>query len=140
MLHALICEDAPASGLRAEPVERRIAAVDRELQRLGEANLVRGHAEGDDHRDLGLADQPPDPLERTGTSEELSRQGLVTTVDERHRFEALPRLGRVELGDEREVVVEDARMNRLRGHVDHARLRSAQEAEDEAEEPLLVRR
>ena len=108
MRHVLLLEHPTASRLRAEPVERRVAAVDREAERIGEVDLVVGHAEGEDQGDLGLADQAADTPDGAGTREELARERLVAAVDERHGNEALARLGRVELGDEAEVVVEDA--------------------------------
>ncbi len=109
----LLGEHLPAPGLRPQPPERGVASVDRELQRLGETDLLARHAEGDDHRHLGLPDEPPDPCDRAGSSQELPRQGLVAPVDERHRLEAATRLGRVQLGEEREVIVDDTRVNRL---------------------------
>ena len=140
MLHVLVDEHAAAPGLGAEPVESRIAAVDRELKMFRQRHLVRGHAERQDERDLRVAEERPDPTERPGPREQLARERLVPAVDERDRVEPAPRFRRVELRDEREVVVEDALVDRLRGDVDHARSRCSQEAEDEAQEALLVRR
>ncbi len=120
MLDALLDENLPASGLRAQPVQRGVAAVDRQLKRLRHADLIIRHAERDDHRDLGLTDEPLDPLESARPREELPGQRLVSSVDERDRLEPAPRFRRVELGDEREVVVDDTRVDRLRRHVDHA--------------------
>ena len=138
MLDALLGEHRPASGLRAQPVQRGVAAVDRKLKLLGESRLVVRHAERDDHPDLGPTDEPPDPFDCTGPREKLPGQRLVPSVDERDRFESAPRLRRVELWNEREVVVDDARVNRLRCHVDHARPRCSQQAQYQAEKALLV--
>ena len=118
--YVVLGEHPTAAGLRAEPVQRGVAAVDRELQRLGQSHLVGGHAERDDHRDLGLSDQPPDALERARTSQQLAGERLVAAVHERDGLEAASRLGRVELGDEGEVVVDDPGVDRLGRDVDHA--------------------
>ena len=75
-----------------------------------------------------------------GRVEQLARERLVAPVDERDGEEAAARLGRVELGDEGEVVVENARVDRLRGDVDDARGGRPQQAEHEHEEALLVGR
>ena len=72
-------------------------------------------------------------------SSSFARQRPVRPVDERDDVEAATRLGRVELGHEAEEVVDDPRQDRLRGDVDHARARAAQQADQQAEEPLLVR-
>ncbi len=118
--HVLVHEDLPTPRLGAEPAECRVAAVDGQLERLRETDLVRGHAERNDHRHLGLADQAPDPFERSRTCEQLAGERFVPPVDERDRLEAASRLRGVELGNEREVVVEHARVDRLGRHVDDA--------------------
>src|SRR5918994_4583116 len=94
----LVREDAPAARLRAEPAESRVAAVDRQLESLGQPDLVLRHAERYDHGHLGLADEPLDPFDRARPREELAGQRLVARVDQRHRLEPASRLCRVELG------------------------------------------
>ena len=107
MRHALLLEHAAASRLRAEPVELRVAAVHREPEPHRELHLVVGHAERQEERELGIADQAADAADGAGPREQLARQRLVAAVDERDGDEAVAGLGRVELRDEPEVVVED---------------------------------
>jgi hypothetical protein len=90
---------------------------------------VLGHAERQDHRELRVGDEVADASERPGPVEELARERLVAPVDEGDGVEAAPRLGRVQLRYEAEVVVEHPRVDRLRGDVDHARARRAQQAQ-----------
>ena len=78
-------------------------------------------------------------LDRTRPSEQLPRQRQVAAVDERDDRKAAARLGRVQLGHEPEVVVEEPGQDRLGGDVDDPRPARAQQAQHEAEEPLLVR-
>ena len=136
--HALLGEDPPAAGLRPQPLERGVGAVERDAEPDGELDLVAGRSRTGEERELGLRDERADPLDRARALEQLLRQRLVAAVDERDDGEAAARLGRVELRDEAEVVVDQARQDRLRGDVDDARVPRAQQAEHEAEEPLLV--
>ncbi len=138
--HVLLLEHPAASRLRAEPVERRVGAVRREAEPNCEIHLVVGHAEGQEKGELGIADQAADAPNGAGPREQLPRQRLVAAVDERDGDEAVAGLGRVELGDEPEVVVDEPRMDGLRRHVDNARPGRAEQAQHEAEEALLVRR
>jgi hypothetical protein len=92
-----------------------------------------------DERQLRITDQAPDAADGARPGEQLAPERLVPPVDERDREEPVARVGRVELRDEAEVVLENARVDRLRGDVDHARTRCPQEAEHEAQEALLVR-
>jgi hypothetical protein len=138
MRDALLGEHASAPGLGAERRQPRVAAVRGDPEPDGQLDLRLGHRKRHDERKLRLADQGADPLDRPGSPQELLREGLVPPVDERDGGEAPPRLGRVELGDEAEVVVEDPRVNWLRGHVDDPRARRAQQAQHEAEKALLV--
>ena len=72
MGYVLLGEDAAAARLGTEPVELRIAPVDRDLEPLGKLDLVGRHAEGEDHRELGLADVLLDPPNGTRPGEELA--------------------------------------------------------------------
>ena len=118
MRHVLLGEDPSAAGLRPEPLELRVGAVERDPEADGELDLVRRRREREQERELGLGDQGPDPLDRARAPEQLLRQGPVAAVDERDDGEAAAGLGRVELGNEAEVVVDQARQDRLGGHVD----------------------
>ena len=115
---ALVGEDTPAAGLRPQPLERGVGAVERDPEPDGELDLVRRGREREQERELGLGDESADPLDRSGAPEQLLRQRLVAAVDERDDGEAAARLGRVQLRDEAEVVVDQARQDRLRRHVD----------------------
>jgi hypothetical protein len=139
MRHVLFEEDLPAALLRSEPREIGVRAEERDPEPHRQLDLRRRRREREHQRELRVADHAPDPCDRARTLEQLLRQRPVAAVDERDRLEAAARLGRVELGDEAEPVVEDARVDRLRGDVDHPRARRPEQAEDETEEPLLVR-
>jgi len=110
-------EDTPASLLRSQPEEFGIGAEDRQLELDGELGLVLRHAEGQDEGHLGVADEAADPADRPRPGQKLPRERLIAAVDERDREEPVARLRCVQLGNEPEVVVEHARVNRLRGDV-----------------------
>src|SRR3972149_3095087 len=112
MRNVLVREHPTTTGLRAEPVEVRVAPVDGDPERFRERDLVGRHAEGEDHRELRLPHELPDPADGPRAREKLSRKRLVATVDERDRYKTGTRLGSVELGNEAEVVVQHTRVDR----------------------------
>jgi hypothetical protein len=118
---ALLGEHAPAARFRPEPLELWVGAVERDPQPDRELDLVGRRREGEKERELRLCDERLDPLDRAGAREELLRQRQVAAVDERDDREAAPRLRRVQLGDEAEVVVDQPRQHGLRRHVDDPR-------------------
>ena len=75
--HPPVLEDPTATRLRPQPVELGIAAVDRKAERDGEPRLVLGHAERQDERQLGIADQAADPRSAPGRASSFRDSGSL---------------------------------------------------------------
>ena len=141
MRDALFLEDAPAALLRAEPVERR--DVPRRSAAGARSQVASHRAVMQNGRTSATSGSPTsERIRRTAPGRASSfiasgslRPSTSETGKNRARASA-----RVELGDEAEVVVEHARVDGLGGHVDDPRARRAQQAQHEAEKPLLVGR
>ena len=111
-----------SSGRRAGPIFVPSRASFGSARRVdpephGELDLVarrEGEEEGELRRHSACGSA------RSRPAGEQFRQRLVAAVDERDDREAAARLRRVQLRDEAEVVVDQPRQDRLRGHVDDA--------------------
>ena len=138
MAHALLREEAPAAGLRAVGEEARVGAVHGDAEREREVALQLRRVERDEVRAVGIGHEPADLLEQPRPLEELRGQRPRRAVERRHEVQALARVRRDDPGQQAEVVVDDAGVNRLRRHVDEPRAGLPQQQQQE-EEALLVR-
>ena len=138
MAHALLGEEAPAARLRAVGEEARVGAVHRDAEREREVAFELRRVERDEVRAVGIGNEPADLLEQPRPLEQLRGQRPRRAVERRHEVQALPRVRRDDARQQAEVVVDDARVNGLRRHVDQPRARLPQQQQQE-EEALLVR-
>ena len=137
MPNALLLEQAPAARLRAIGEEARVGAVHRDPEREREVALQLRRVEGDEVRAVGIRHEAADLLEQPRPLEELRGQRPRRAVERGHEVQSLPRVRGNDAREQAQVVVDDARVNRLRRHVDEPRARLPQQQKQE-EEALLV--
>ncbi len=135
--HAGFAEHLAAARLGAEARKLRVAAVQRDPEQHSELSLVRGRVEDRQVGALGVHDAGADALDEPRPLQDLlgerARRGVVGAQQREPRA----RVARRDPGQELQVVLEDDRVDRLRGHVHHARARVAQPDQQE-QQPLLV--
>lgn len=88
-------------------------------------------------RPVGVLDQRADALDQLGALEQLQRERSQAAVLGRHREQPRAGMARDHAGQKPEIIVDGNREDGLRGDVDHAGARLAEE-EQEEQEALLV--
>ena len=137
--HPGLAEHLAAAGLGAVVAEARVEAVHRDAEQHRELPLQWRAVE---HGQVGAArieDRGADALHEPRPLEDLLGERTGRAVVRREDGEAGPRVARGHAGEELEVVLQQHRVHRLRGDVDHPGARVAQPDEQE-EQPLLVER
>jgi hypothetical protein len=135
-----LAEDLAASGLRAEPGERRIHAVQGNPEQDGQAPLERRRVEAGHERAGSVGDSVADPLDQARPLEDLFRQRARRGVVGAEQRQARARMARRDSGEKLKVVLEDERMDGLRGDVDHPSVRVAKPNQQEQESFFVVAR
>lgn len=137
--HAGRPEGLAASRLRAPVGEPWVCAVHRHAQPPGHVEVVLGHGVRDGHGAGGVGDRGADPTDHPRMVTHLARQGERSRIDDGDQRQPRPRLRGVQAGDEGQPVVDEPRVDRHGGHVDHVGAARG-EPEQVAQEPLLERR
>ena len=132
-----LAEHLAAAGLGAEDREVGIGAVERDAEQHGELALERRRVEDGEVGARAVLDPLADALDQPRALEDLLGQRARRGVVGAEQRQARAGVARGDAGEELEVVVQDHRVHRLRGDVDHARPRVAQPDQQE-EQPLLV--
>ena len=116
----------------------RIRPVHRDAEAQREVALERGRVVGDQVAARAVRDLRRDPGEQSGSLQQLLAERPVGGVVGGEQRQPGQRVARDDPGQQSEVVLDDPRVDRHRGHVDHPQPRLPQQQEQE-EEPLLER-
>ncbi len=115
----------------------RIGPVERNAEAQSEIALEKSGVEADEMGAVFIRDTGLDPLQEAGALEDFQTERTRRVVVGREQGEASESVPRDDAGEQVEVVLDHARMNRLRGDIDHPRARLGEE-EEEKKKALFV--
>src|SRR5262245_37170956 len=131
MWHTLLSEDAATATLRSQPKGLRVGAVHRDSQLQRQITLQGGCVVWHQVRPLKINNQRANVFDQTRPFEQLEAQWPRRRIKRRDQKQALSRVTRNYSRQQIEVIVDDVRVNHLRGHINQASARLPQQQKQE---------
>ena len=136
--HAHLGEEPARAAFGSERGELRVGAIHRHAESERQIAFERRRREGNEVSAVRITRERADLVDEARTLEELRRQGRRPAVVRAHEVKPSARMARDDARKQPEVIVDNARLDRLRGDVDDLRVRLAKEEKKE-EVALLIR-